>query len=156
MVSDQRSLLIHNNRRICIQMEQWVNRQLAPQGITAVQAQILMYILCHSDHGTSLTAIHQEFGYSMATLSGMMKRLREKGYVQIGHCAGDDRYKLLFGTEKGKEMGQYLQQAMCSLQSQLYAQFSQEELQILDRLQKKMLANLSDLISQRQKEVPKS
>ena len=156
MVSDQWGLLIRNNRRISIQMEQWVNRQLAPQGITAIQAQILVYILRHSDHGTSLTAIHREFGYSMATLSGMLKRLREKGYVRVRHCDGDDRYKLLFGTKKGMEMGQYLQQAIRSLQSQLYAQFSQEELQALDHLQQKMLANLSDLISQMHKEVPKS
>ena len=94
--------ILRDNRRICIGMEQYVNRSLAPRGITAAQAQVLCYILDQGPQGTSLTAIHRTFGYSMATLSGMLKRLREKGYVRAEHCAGDERCKLLFATEKGE------------------------------------------------------
>ena len=42
---------------------------------------------------------------------------------------------------------------MCSSQDQLYSGFSQEELTTLDRLQKKMLRNLSALMQQDSKEV---
>ena len=96
-----RSVLIQENRQINIQLEQSGNRAMAQKGLTAIQAHILLYILDHSDRGISLTDIHREFGYSMAALSGLVKRLREKGYVRVEPCAQDDRRKLLFGTGKG-------------------------------------------------------
>lgn len=91
MAELDREQILRDNRRICIQMEQWANASLAHRELTAIQAQILMYILSRSEQGTSLTAIHQEFGGSMAALSSMVKRLKEKGYVRVEQCAGDDR-----------------------------------------------------------------
>ena len=78
MTTVDRSQLIRDNRWISIQMEQWVNRTLEPVGLTAAQASILLHVLNQGEEGTSLTAIHRAFGYSMPTLSGMLKRLREK------------------------------------------------------------------------------
>ena len=98
-----RSVLIQENRQINIQLEQSGNRAMAQKGLTAIQAHILLYILDHSDRGISLTDIHREFGYSMAAMSGLVKRLREKDYVRVEPCARDDRKKILFGTDKGKE-----------------------------------------------------
>lgn len=152
MTEIDRNRMIRDNRRICIQMERCANSSLAREGITAVQAHILLYILNHSDQGTSLTAIHREFGYSMAALSGMLKRLREKGYVRVEHCAGDDRCKLLFGTEQGEQIRESLDRAICSVQGRLYDCFSPEELRMLDRLQTKMLQNLSELTQHTKKE----
>lgn len=108
MAELDREQILRDNRRICIQMEQWANASLAHRELTAIQAQILMYILSRSEQGTSLTAIHQEFGGSMAALSSMVKRLKEKGYVRVEQCAGDDRRKLLFATEKAKKTEEFL------------------------------------------------
>lgn len=138
-----RSVLIQENRQINIQLEQSGNRAMAQKGLTAIQAHILLYILDHSDRGISLTDIHREFGYSMAALSGLVKRLREKDYVRAEPCARDDRKKLLFGTEKGARVRAFLDGAILQAQDRLYGGFSQEELAALDRLQKKMLRNLS-------------
>ena len=140
-----RSLMIQENRQINIQLEQLGSRVMAQKGLTAIQAHVLLYILGHSEHGISLTDIHLEFGYSMAALSGLIKRLREKDYVRAEPCARDDRRKLLFGTEKGEQVREFLNRSICSAQDQLYAGFSQEDLVTLDRLQKKMLWNLSTL-----------
>lgn len=148
MAELDREQILRDNRRICIQMEQWANAFLAHRGLTATQAQILMFILSRSGQGTSLTAIHQEFGGSMAALSSMVKRLKEKGYVRVEQCAGDDRRKLLFATEKAKEVEEFLCHTTCQIRQRLYSCFSQEELSTLDRLQKKMLSNLSLLIQQ--------
>ena len=128
-----RSVLIQENRQINIQLEQSGNRAMAQKGLTAIQAHILLYILDHSDRGISLTDIHREFGYSR-----------------------DDRKKILFGTDKGKEAREFLDRAICEAQNQLYSGFSPEELATLDRLQKKMLQNLSTLTQNHSKEVSKS
>ena len=147
-----RSVLIQENRQINIQLEQSGNRAMAQKGLTAIQAHILLYILDHSDRGISLTDIHREF----AAMSGLVKRLREKDYVRVEPCARDDRKKILFGTDKGKEAREFLDRAICEAQNQLYSGFSPEELAMLDRLQKKMLRNLSALTQNHSKEVSKS
>ncbi|MGI6030658.1 MAG: MarR family winged helix-turn-helix transcriptional regulator [Eubacteriales bacterium] len=134
-------------------MEQWANHCMESSGLTAVQAYILQYILGHSQTGTSLTAIHRELGYSMAALSGMIKRLREKGYIHAECCEGDDRCKLLFVTPKGEENRQKLEHQIQTIQSQLYACLSPDELITLDHLQKKLLQNLSTLTDHTPKEV---
>ena len=144
--------MIRDNRRICILTEQCANGVLAPAGLTAVQARVLLYILDHGGQGTSLTALHREFGCSMATLSGMLKRLREKGYVRVEHCSGDERCKLLFGTEKGERIRTELLRSLEQVQYRLYDCLSREELSTLDGLQQKMLQNLSALTQDRQKE----
>lgn len=148
MAELDREQLLRDNRRISIRMEQWATHSLGITELTAVQAQVLMYILARSGQGTSLTAIHREFGYSMAALSSMVKRLKEKGYVRVEHCVGDDRRKLLFATDKAKQTEEFLYRATGLIQERLYECFSPEELATLDRLQKKLLNNLSLLTQQ--------
>ena len=140
-----RSAMVRDNRQISIQLELLANRVMAQKGLTTIQAHMLLYILAHSAQGTSLTDIHREFGYSMAALSGLVKRLREKGYVRVEPCVRDDRRKLLFGTHKGEEVREFLDRTLIFAQDQLYREFSAQELAELDRLQKKMLRNLSGL-----------
>lgn len=152
MESD-RTVMMQENRQIHIQMEQMGNRAMAQKGLTAIQAQVLLYILNHAEQGVSLTDIHREFRYSMAALSELVKRLREKNYVRVERCARDDRRKLLLGTEKGKEVRAFLNRAISETQDQLYSGFSQEELAALDCLQKKMLRNLSAMTQNFKKEV---
>ena len=148
-----RTEMIHDNRQISIRLELHGNRVMAGLGLTAVQANLLLYILEQADAGTSLTEIHQEFGYSMAALCGQVKRLREKGYVRVESCAGDNRRKRLFSTEKGLQVRHILDRSFHMAQDCLYDQFTQEELVTLDRLQKKMLRNLSALQETNQWEV---
>lgn len=138
--------MARKNRQISIQLELLANRALAQTGITAVQADVLLFILNHAEEGTSLTDIHQAFGYSMAAISSLLKRLREKGYVRVEHCREDDRRKLLFGTEKGKQVREFLDCAICTAQEQLCCGFSAEELNVLEQMQQKMLGNLSQLM----------
>ena len=152
MESD-RTVMMQENRQIHIQIEQMGNRAMAQKGLTATQAQVLLYILNHAEQGVSLTDIHREFRYSMAALSELVKRLREKNYVRVERCARDDRRKLLLGTEKGKEVRAFLDRAISETQDQLYSGFSQEELAALDCLQKKMLRNLSAMTQNFKKEV---
>ena len=140
-----RNAMVRDNRQISIQLELLANRVMAQKGLTTIQAHMLLYILAHSAQGTSLTDIHREFGYSMAALSGLVKRLREKGYVRVEPCVQDDRRKLLFGTRKGEEVRDFLDRTILRAQDQLYREFSAQELAELDRLQMKMLHNLSEL-----------
>ena len=149
------SRIFRDNRRICFLIEQYANRAFAGIGLTPAQAYILLYVLGHSKQGTSLTSIHREFGYSMATLSGMIKRLREKGYVRVEPCGDDDRRKMLFGTQAGFDVRAAVRRALNSVHREISAGFSPDELECFGRLQTKMLQTLSALAEKNPKEASK-
>ena len=151
-----RDVLARDNRQISILMEMRANQALAEHELTAVQACTLRFILCRTLQGTAPTEIHKAFGCSMATLSSVVKRLKEKGYVRAECCAGDDRCKLLFATEKGQRVHADLDSTICAAEQRIYGCFSTEELLTLDRLQQKLLKNLVSLIKSDQKEAPNS
>ena len=137
-----REELIHDNRQISIRLEAAANRAMAQKGLTSVQAYILLQILRHHAHGTSPTALQRETGVSKSALSGLVKQLRAKGYVRVEPCAGDERRKILFSTEKGEQVQEFLRQTMQRTCDQLYRDFSEAELAALNGMQKKMPRNL--------------
>lgn len=139
----ERSRLILDSRHISIQLDQLVNRTLAETGLTLVQAKALLYMMGQPDTGTSVTALHRAAGCSKATISNLVKRLREKGYVRVEHCREDDRRRLLFVTEKGRRVQSLLDAAIRRAEETLYLGFTDQELSDLDRLQQRMLHNLS-------------
>ena len=147
-----RSVLIQENRQINIQLEQSGNRAMAQKGLTAIQAHILLYILDHSDRGISLTDIHREFGYSMASLSGIIKRLKEKGFVRTEHWDGDERRKLIVATSSALELQQRLDRSSAQVRQRLWRCFTPQELHDLDCLQRKLLSSLCTLTHQAKEE----
>ena len=88
--------MIKDCRFIGMQLSSRGSKALSDQGLTPIQARVLLYILKHSERGTSLTEIHRETGYTMAATSGLIKRLRENGYILMGD---DNRITL---TEQGE------------------------------------------------------
>ena len=148
-----RSRLLREGREIGVRLEQLSNHALAEADMTCVQARVMLYIMQHAGQGTTVTALHRDTGYSKATISGLIKRLREEGYVRTEPCQADDRCKLLFSTRKSLEMQEFLQACAGRSEDVLYRDFSPEELASLDRLQQKMLCNLSAFRSHTQKEV---
>lgn len=141
MKADRKALVL-DNRRIGIQMELMMGQAMAEKDLSAAQGHILLFVLGHSQEGTSLTEIHQEFGYSMASLSSILKRLRKHGYVRVEPCLEDNRRKMLYATEQAAELKTFLIQTLSDTCDRAYLGFSDEELAQLDRLQKKLLRNL--------------
>ena len=134
--------MLRDSRRISNQLHRRGSRALAEQGVTDVQARVILYLLKHADTGASLTDVHRELHFSMAAASGLIKRLREKGYIRVEACALDERRKLLYVTEKGSRVREVLDSTLRAIPYQLYRGFTEEEVATLHRLQKKMLRNL--------------
>lgn len=149
-----RNTITQENRRICIQTEQAANQIVAPYDLTGAQAHMLLYILAHTDEsGISLTQICQHLGYAKASGASLIKQLRRKGYIRVEFCKSDDRRKLLFATDKGTLLREHLEHAICSFHDRLFKGFSPAELAELDRLQIKLLQNLSAAVVNNSKEV---
>ena len=134
--------IVRDNRKISNQIEYQATQALAPGDFTAVQAYILLCILEHPE-GTSLTDIRQAIGGSLSALSCLVKRLKAKGYVRVEHWPGDDRRKLLFATEKGIAAKEYLDQSMEHSLCRIFDGISDQELENLDHIHKKIIENPS-------------
>ena len=141
-MKEDRKALVLDNRRIGIQMELIMGQAMAEKGLSAAQGHIVLFILRHSQQGTSLTEIHQEFGYSMASLSSILKRLRKHGYVRVEPCLEDNRRKMLFATSQAMELERFLIHTLSDTCDRAYRGFSDAELTQLDMLQKKLIRNL--------------
>ena len=68
--------------------------------MTGVQVYFLVYILRHHPQGTYLTELCREIGVSKSTLSALIKKLREKGYLHFHEDPDDVRKKKVLPTEK--------------------------------------------------------
>lgn len=147
-----RGRLIQDGRQIGIGLDQLANNILAGADITAVQALTLLYILQNAEEGVSVTSLHLASGHSKATVSRLVKRLWEKGYVSLEPSREDGRQRLLYGTREGRQLKAFLEQSISRSEERLYRGFSAGELEELDRLQKKMLRNLSTAPKSIQKE----
>lgn len=134
--------MLRDSRCISNRLHRRGSRALAEQGVTDVQARVILYLLKHADTGASLTDVHRELHFSMAAASGLIKRLREKGYIRVEACALDERRKLLYVTEKGSRVREVLDSTLKAIPDLLYRGFTEEEVATLHRLQKKMLQNL--------------
>ena len=137
------NVMVHNNRKICIQLEHLTTKDMAHKGFTAAQGSMLLYILHHYGKGISLTEIQQNLGGSMASLSSMLKRLKRSGYIRVENSPDDDRKKLLFPTEQALQVQEFLEEAYKNSCDHIFDGFSDPEIREFDRMQKKILGNLS-------------
>ncbi len=142
-MTSYRRRLILDGRQIGIGMDRLVNRSLSQADISGVQALTLLYILQNAEEGVSVTSLHLASGHSKATISRLVKRLWEKGYVSLEPSREDGRQRLLYGTHEGRQLKAFIEQSIASSEAQLYRGFSMAELTELERLQNKMLGNLS-------------
>lgn len=134
--------ILNDMKKINTGVEAELNRNLAEIGLTASQGHILFYILNHAGSTINATEIHRELDISRATVSGLLKKLRLKGYIECSDCGADERLKLISVTGAGRELSEKLDSHLRQTVMWLYEGFSRQELNILAQLQKRILKNL--------------
>ena len=98
--------ILRNTKKINIALDTYLNERLASTDLTAAQGNVLFFILEH--FGVHSTRIHKQLGISRGTVSGLIKKLREKGYVSFSSCDTDDRQKPILVTEKANALREAL------------------------------------------------
>ena len=142
--------ILRNTKKINIALDTYLNERLASTDLTAAQGNVLFFILEHS--GVQSTRIRKQLGISRGTVSGLIKKLREKGYVSFSSCDTDDRQKPILVTEKADALREALSGWQRELEEMVFRDFTPEERAALGRLQEKMLRNISPAIARVKKE----
>ena len=146
--NEDRFTALFMNKRIHLQIERAVNHIMLDNGITASQGHILMFIIDHSNREIYSTEIHQKFGISRATVSGLVKKLRARGYVEYKGCEDDERHKSIAPTEKAFSLKKSLDDCMESITEKMFCDLSDEEISCLINVQSKLLKNAEHLIKE--------
>ena len=99
---------------------------------------VLPFLFCKKE-GAKQKEIADEIRVSPSTLSEMINRLVEDGYVERRAGAGDRRVKTLFLTDKGKERAEYMLSQITLVVDSLFVNLDIEEKRELIRLLDKLV-----------------
>ena len=135
--------LLFMARKIGMDLTTLIEFYLKNEDMSGIQAYFMVYILRHHPEGTYLTDIARETGVSKSTLSALIKKLREKGYLYFQENPCDVRKKTVLPTEKLKIEGNAFLKKVEEMEDEICSGLSrQEKIQLLE-LEQKLLAQLS-------------
>lgn len=128
--------LLFRIKKIGLNLAALMELNLKNESITGVQVYFLVYILRHHPQGTYLTELCREIGVSKPTLSALIKKMREKGYLDLHEDPDDVRKKKVLPTEKLLAEGdRFIEKA---------GQMESEICSVLDGNEKAQLMNLEE------------
>ena len=88
--------LLSMMKKISLELSAQLELKLKTEDMSGVQVYFLAYILRHHKEGSCLTELCREVGVSKPTLSVLVKKLREKGYLCFQENPGDNKKKKIF------------------------------------------------------------
>ena len=86
--------------------------------------------------------IQRAMNISAATVSGLLKKLRAKGYLTMEGCDTDERRRGLIVTEKANSHKAEIESCMSSIEDKAFKGFTEDELDTLHSLLSRMAENL--------------
>ena len=137
--------LLFMARKIGMDLTTLIEFYFKNEDMSGIQAYFMVYILRHHPEGTYLTELSHEIGVSKSTLSALIKKLREKGYLYFQENPCDVRKKKVLPTEKLKAEGNVFLQKAEEMESEICSVFSGQEKAQFWKLEQKLLIQLSGM-----------
>ena len=137
--------MLFGMKRISLCLTAHMEACLREPDISGVQVYLIVYILRHHPEGTYLTELCREIGLSKPTLSVMIRKLVEKGYLAFQENPGDIRKKSVLPTAKLQEKSKRFLEETDQMEAKVCSALSQQEKDQLWRLEEKLLKRLAEL-----------
>ena len=134
--------LLYMMKKLSLNMTAQLELNLKNKSITGVQVYFLVYILRHHPKGTYLTELCREIGVSKPTLSALIKKMREKGYLYFLADPDDVRKKKVLPTEKLLTEGNRFMEKADQMESEICSVLDRQEKVQLWNLEEKLLMQL--------------
>ena len=122
--------LIYMMKKIGLDLAAQIDCCLKNDEISGIQVYFLVYLLRHHSEGTYLTELCRETGMSKATLSALIKKLREKDYLYFREHPEDIRKKEVLPTKKLLEKREVFFDKARQMEDEVCGALSQEEKRI--------------------------
>ena len=121
------------------------NQLLKTLGITASQCAVLDYLFHSSKEEVTQRDIEKALCLRNPTVTGLLQRLDEKGYVLIVPNAKDKRKKNVYLTEKAYDIQRRMEADRRRIDKNLTLGMTRREVQALQKMLNRVLYNVSDV-----------
>lgn len=120
---------------------QMMNNALASMDLTAAQGQVIAFIV-HRQEPPCARDIEEAFQLSHPTVSGILSRLEQKGFIQVLPDEQDRRCKRLYVQQKGQDLHETMHQVIRDTEQRLVEGFTAEEKEQFASLLRRSIDNL--------------
>lgn len=124
--------------------EKDLNERLKKIGITASQCAVLDYLFRTSKEEVSQRDVERNLNLKNPTVTGILKRLDEKGYILCVPNARDKRRKNIYLTEKAYDIQRRMETDRRKLDKELTRGMTKREVEALRKNLAKLLYNIAD------------
>ena len=128
--------MLHN------QFKEQMNRLVDKIDLTTSQIHVLFYLRSRGDEDVIQKDIEEKFNLTNPTVTGIIKRLEAKGFVERTVSSKDGRSKSIHLTEKSIAASDEMKRALQEANKKVFEGFTEEELDVLEECFKRMLHNL--------------
>lgn len=124
--------------------EKDLNERLRMIGITASQCAVLDFLFHTSKEEVSQRDVERALNLKNPTVTGLLKRLDEKGYILCVPNANDKRKKNIYLTEKAYDIQRRMENDRRKLDRELTRGMTKREVAALRKNLEKLLYNIAD------------
>lgn len=124
--------------------EKDINNQLKGIGITSSQCEVLDYLFQCDKEEVNQKDIERALNLKNPTVTGLLQRLDEKGYVLIVPNGKDKRKKNVYLTEKAYDIQKRMESDRRRIDKNLTLGMSRREVQALQKMLNRVLYNVSE------------
>ena len=121
--------------------DQSMTHALETMELTAAQGRIMAY-LAHSKTPPCPRDIESEFHLSHPTVSGLLSRLEQKGFIQQRPDPDDRRCKRIYTLDKGTQCHELMHQTIQRNEQRLVEGFTPEEQEQFAELLRRAIINM--------------
>lgn len=120
------------------------NRILKSIGITSSQCAVLDYLFHSSEEAITQRDIERHLSLKNPTVTGLLKRLDEKGFILVVPSTTDHRCKNVYLTEKAYDIQKKMEAGRKKSDRELTIGMNAKEIQAFKKTLEKVLYNISE------------
>ena len=124
--------------------EKEFNNRLRTLGITASQCAVLDYLFDCEKEEVTQRDIEKGLNLRNPTVTGLLKRLDEKGYILSVPSNIDKRCKNIYLTEKAYDIQRRMENQRRKLDKMLTIGMNKKEIEALEKMLNKVLYNIAE------------
>ena len=121
---------------------------LASMDLTAAQGHVMGFV-SHQETPPCARDIEEAFQLSHPTVSGILSRLEQKGFIEMRPESRDRRCKRIYVLQKGAQLHETMHQTIRSTEEKMVQDFTEEEKEQFEILLKRAIHNLDGSVCRR-------
>lgn len=124
--------------------EKEFNHRLRTLGITSSQCEVIDFLLHSEEEEITQRDIERALNLKNPTVTGLLKRLDEKGFILVVPSNKDKRCKNVYLTEKAYDIQKRMEMDRKKLDKMLTLGMTKKEIEALNRVLNKVLYNIAE------------